>query len=325
MTCVIPFSELLPNASVRFVKIDGTYFISIRDLIMAYCDVLSHYACKIWRTRLSYECKEAVRPFCSQWKFHGCNEKIQDVITLQGALKLLAWLPGDSAKNFRNKADDILIRYIAGDYTLLREIERNAASNAPINVMARNAMENSDSSDGELVRKRRLERSDALEELEIQERTIALRKETLTYVKSSMELLQSITGNKLDERTSLQCEDLVRNMMFSGKSITNGEPAASEGLTVSVVAAEIGFAGKFTPAHLRDMGKIMVNKYRDKYHTEPAKHRQSVGGAIVLVNSYMQRDRAMLEQVIKDYMRSPPAPKGATTKKSKPNIPVSPP
>jgi len=333
MTCVIPFCELFPNASVRFTNINGTYFICIRDLIMMYCEKDSHYAHKIWRTRLSDECKEEVTPHCSQWKFNGFNEKVQDVVSFQGALKLLAWLPGNSAKDFRNKTNCILIRYMAGDCSLLKEIERNAASNEPINVMARNAMESLDSSDDEQTKKRRLKRRDALEELEIQERTIAIqersdgrKKEALSYVKSSMELLQYITGKPLDERTNLQCEDLVRNMLFTGKSITNGEQAASDGLTISVVAAELGFPLLETKPHLAGMGRIMAIQYREKYdNKDPDTHKQFVNGACVNVCSYMERDRDMLEQVIKNYMASPPQPKGkaAATKKYKKNDPTA--
>ena len=333
MTCVIPFCELFPNATVRFANINGTYFICIRDLIMMYCEKDSHDAHQIWRTRLSDECKREVTPHCSRWKFNGHNEKIQDVITFQGALKLLAWLPGNSAKDFRNKTNCILIRYMAGDCNMLKEIERNATSTNAINIMARNAMEKSDSSDEELTKKRRVERNDALDELMIQERTLAiqersnaLKKEALSYVKSSMELLQYITGKPLDERTSLQCEDLVRNMLFTGKSITNGEPVASDGLTISVVAAELGFPSKDTKPHWIAMGKIMAAQYRKKYdNKDPPTHRQTVNGACVPVCSYTERDRDMLEQVIKDYMTSPPPPKAKAdaTKKCKKNDPTT--
>jgi hypothetical protein len=49
----------------------------------------------------------------------------------------MQWLPGENAKNWRSKAAEILRRYFAGDKTLLKEIEANAASDAPVNRAAR--------------------------------------------------------------------------------------------------------------------------------------------------------------------------------------------
>ena len=67
----------------------------------------------------------------------GPREKIQDVIEFEGALKLINWLPGNSAKDYRGKATNVIKRYIAGDETLVMEIEANAASDNPINQFAR--------------------------------------------------------------------------------------------------------------------------------------------------------------------------------------------
>jgi len=47
------------------------------------------------------------------------------------------WLPGETARGFCTK---ILTQYFAGDVSLLKEIEANAASNAPISQMARVAL-----------------------------------------------------------------------------------------------------------------------------------------------------------------------------------------
>ena len=59
------------------------------------------------------------------------------LVTFDHALELVMVLPGQVAKQFRVKACDILKRYMAGDASLVKEIEANAASNAPVNRLAK--------------------------------------------------------------------------------------------------------------------------------------------------------------------------------------------
>ena len=54
------------------------------------------------------------------------------MITLEGALKLIMWLPGDMAKDYRSRACGILTCYLDGDSTLVEEIEANTESSAQL-------------------------------------------------------------------------------------------------------------------------------------------------------------------------------------------------
>ena len=56
---------------------------------------------------------------------------------MQGAILLVNWLPGKLAVKYRKKATQIILRFIAGDATLIAEIETNAASNNPITQIAK--------------------------------------------------------------------------------------------------------------------------------------------------------------------------------------------
>ena len=47
------------------------------------------------------------------------------------------------------------------------------------------------------------------------------------------------------------------------------------------------------------VGREMAKKYREVYGSEPPKHKQFVHGNYIPVNSYMERDRAMMEQIIR--------------------------
>jgi len=124
MSCVIPFGELVPDANVRFVRIDGQYYMSIRDLIMVFCETDNNYAGQIWR-RMSDGQKSEVSEDLFKYQFSGAGQKNQDVITLKGALKLIMWLPSKAAASRRSVMADIISRYLTGDLSLNQEIIDN--------------------------------------------------------------------------------------------------------------------------------------------------------------------------------------------------------
>jgi hypothetical protein len=90
-------------------------------------------------------------------------------VTFQHAIELVMVLPGAVAKEVRTKFADIIRRYYAGDKTLVGEIKANAASDNPINRLARESMQ-TDAGELERINKRKWE----LEDLEIAERRMVL-------------------------------------------------------------------------------------------------------------------------------------------------------
>ena len=127
----------------------------------------------------------------------------------------------------------------------------------------------------------------------------------LGFVKSSIDLMKTLSQTgKLDERTSMQYEELIRNTTFTGQKATaEGGGAASDGISVSVVARVMGY--DCTKEQLQHIGKIMAKKYTEKYNAPPQKHKQMHDGMVIDVNSYMERDRGMMEMIIKEYMERP--------------------
>ena len=67
--------------------------------------------------------KEEVVTFCNAFKFPGQGQSKTPVINVQGMVKLLFWLPGEMAKQFRSKSAEVMIRYLGGDTTLIDEIK----------------------------------------------------------------------------------------------------------------------------------------------------------------------------------------------------------
>ena len=67
--------------------------------------------------------KKEVVEFLDNLKFPGSGQRLTPVINVQGMVKLLFWLPGELAKQFRSKSAEIMIRYLGGDLTLIDEIK----------------------------------------------------------------------------------------------------------------------------------------------------------------------------------------------------------
>jgi hypothetical protein len=144
------------------------------------------------------------------------------------------------------------------------------------------------------IAERRLQLEQDRHELEVSKRDKALE-----HTSKAVALIQSFTT--IDERTKLQFEDHIKNVVLSsGRSFApqramvadNGEPNnETESLSVSVLAGEMGYI--CTDQEIQAIGQIMATKYRGKYDKDPPKHKQ-------YVNSYMVRDRAMMEESIRE-------------------------
>jgi hypothetical protein len=133
----ISFNELVSGSEgVRYADVDGAPHMSVRDIIMVVCGQNNKRASETW-VNIDESKKNELSEFLGNFKFEGRGQSEQPVITLQGALKLIMWLPGTMAKEFRSQACDILTRYLAGDQSLHAEVNANAQSQQPINEFAR--------------------------------------------------------------------------------------------------------------------------------------------------------------------------------------------
>jgi hypothetical protein len=172
-------------------------------------------------------------------------------------------------------------------------------------------------------KKRRMELELAREEAEIQavlisnderrialgERRIALDGRKIEHVNTAMGSINALKDwANVDERTKMQAEDHINNVLFGKappRAITDGSQAPpvvneTESLSVSVLAVEMGY--KCSDREIINIGRSMAAKYRAKYQSEPSKHRQYVKGNYIPVNSYMERDRALMEHAIREIM-----------------------
>lgn len=240
-------------------------------------------------------------------KMPGRGNSKAKLLSFEDTIELIMVLPGKIAKEFRLKFVDIIKRYLAGDESLVREIQANAQSDAPIHKMARDAM---DTDSASLKRKsEELDIAERVQKLEdSRENTRAKAVENTSKALQNIKTLQEILGgDAIDERTRLQIEDYTKNLVLTrvntgGLAISNGTSITNDtdSINVAIVAAEMGF--KCNDAEAQLIGKKMAAKYREKYGENPPKHKQFVKGSFIPVNSYMERDRTMMADIIREVM-----------------------
>ena len=140
----IPLDEIIPGGLIRFTVMGGVQYLSIRDLIMYACDATADYAGHIWRN-IPFSCKSEIQDSLSSFQFPGRGQSDQPVITFPGAIKLSMFFPGKKAKKNRSVMASIIVRYFAGDKTLIEEITANAMSDHPVAQMARDSLKDEQS------------------------------------------------------------------------------------------------------------------------------------------------------------------------------------
>ena len=83
MDTTIPFDEVLPGATVRFILIDGKQYLALRDFVMVYCDQTNKSAWTTWE-RLDQKVKDELKKFILSFQFPGQGRSAEPVIEFPG-------------------------------------------------------------------------------------------------------------------------------------------------------------------------------------------------------------------------------------------------
>jgi len=319
--------RLATDATVRAKKTSDSQVFSVFDVMnLVYPTMSDSWKNKKWKTLtenseykdelefteeyLKYQDEDVTSNNTKKRRF-----RKTPVMTIQGLQRLLVILGGKHAGEFRTIVLGVFTRYMAGDRSMIEEIQANAVSTAPIHQAYRQALAQEPVVDGAGA-KRQMEREDMLFALEIQERKLALeerksrmgvelQEKNLQVVQTFSGLMTSLNPDwKNDARLRLQIEDSMKTAMFGGQQalITNGEsPATSRSISVSQVAQELGV--RLNHSDSITIGRTLASEYRKEHSEPPSKHRQWVDGAEREVNSYTERDRHLVERVILAHTR----------------------
>ena len=147
---LIPFgSEITGDDGITEVRVtkdslQGCKRISARDIISVVCKKDRNQAAEVWRNVVSEgKVIGKVNHFTLvlEFQFSGRGQHKQPVLSLKEAFQLLMVLPGERAKQFRTSTAQLLLKYFAGDESLVNEIRANAQFGGLLNEMAREELQ----------------------------------------------------------------------------------------------------------------------------------------------------------------------------------------
>jgi hypothetical protein len=218
---------------------------------------------------------------------------------------------------------------MAGDQSLIEVINANAASNAPVNQIYREALAQEPVVVDEfsLTRKRRMEEL----EIEMFEAEVETKKAEVEAKRAEVEAmklanaamardnLSKIThqyhelcqDTVMDQRARLMLKDGFLNMAMAAQQgqpgqgsqalIGNGSQVSpNKPISLSSVAVELGF--KIPDNEFIGIGKKVSSRYFQLHGKTPPKHDQLIRGKVTLVNSYMESDRPIVEEVLREHV-----------------------
>ena len=205
-------------------------------------------------------------------------------------------LPGHIAKETRAQFADIIRRYLAGDNSLIQEIQTNAKSTSPIAQMARESLGIITDEDLKLKRLR--------EEIELENLQAQSVNRKQKNVTDFMEAMEKLDPNwKQDTRLVIQTKDRLKNIVLGPQaSIMNGQDNRALPLSIQELARDLGY-GTLGHADLCKIGKKAIELYRAKHDRAPPKRLQFVDGAERPVNAYTEADRDVLTHAIVAVMK----------------------
>ena len=164
-------------------------------------------------------------------------------------------------------------------------------------------------------KKRRTELEFAMMEVDLEAKKAAVRAAELANTVTEREHLAKITENYrelcedtiMDERARLILKDNFLNMAMlqavQGSEagglalITNGQ---GKPISLSLVADQLGM--KLASNELISLGLELKKRYVEKNGKQPSKHQQLCGGRATMVNTYMETDRPLVEEVLRWHM-----------------------
>jgi hypothetical protein len=243
--------------------------------------------------------------------FPGRGNGRTKLVSFKDGIELIMVLPGKVARETRAQFAGIIQRYLAGDQSLIAEIQSNAASSAPIAKLARESVLPQVAAPAEIAAN--LEESKkrkALFELEVRERLCKVKDAEIASVTAFANAMNMLNPDwKKDARLRLRVEDSLKTTLLGSPpaaplAITDGQaaPPPMQSVSVGEVAQKMGLGSRIKHGDSIAIGKAVAKAYHKKHGQDPPKSRRWVDGAEREVNAYTEADRKLIERAIRDRM-----------------------
>jgi hypothetical protein len=249
------------------------------------------------------------------FKFPGQGQRPTPVATVMTLCEIAWLLPGKNAAVFRREGASTLCRALGGDLTLIEEIR---ARHGDIG-----AEEQAILLEGTGVSVQ--EANGEVHQLELAERQLALAERRMKLALDSKlaehtlllgsldvsERLKIFANGETDARFRMALLDASKNVVLlsvpgsggtlaiTGFTTTTGTDDTKP-ISVSSVAADLG--KRLSTRELSEIGRVVAASYREAHDGEsPPQHDGFANGHIVKINSYFEKDRALIADAIESY------------------------
>ena len=235
-------------------------------------------------------------------KFPGQGQRETPTMTLAGLQKLVLHIGGKFGAKYRELLSDTFRRAMAGDESLIQDVQANAASNAPMQQLYRESLAEEPAVDLPLggvteTPVINLEHKRKLEELEMKKLEVDIERQEIENHANMVREYKSLCPNgELDEaarkRFMSSISSLANKRAF--RCLTVGE-RLNVRITVEQVASDLGL---LLDSSQLISAKIWASKaYEAKYGEKPVKHAH--------VCTYTAKDRDLIEKAVKSVVYHP--------------------
>ena len=240
-------------------------------------------------------------------KFPGQGQRDTPTMTLAGLQKLVLHVGGRFGAKYRELLSDTFRRVMAGDESIIKEVQANAVSNSPMHQLYRESLAEEPAvglPTGGEVASINADHKRKLEELEVKRLQVEIERQEIENHAKMVE-----THSNLVKEYKILCPngelDEAARKKFMGNIYTLANKRAiltltpSERLnvriTVDQIASELGIA---LDANQLISAKIWASKaYEAKYGEKPVKHAH--------VCTYTAKDRDLIEKAVKSVVYHP--------------------
>ena len=291
---------------------------SVYDFTNLVCnkDKTNSYSRKTFQNLVADESEfqEEVVKLFHNFQFPGQGQRPTPCMTIRGLQRLLMILGGKVASEYRAIVETTFTRVMAGDRSLIQVIESNATNGSAINTAFRNALANDPSPGGILpdsaLDRLTLKRKQELDELAYAERLEELQLKRAKRIQLQIDLYATVSPNgMIDDRARVLFKDDILNLRLKTPTDSGGivstatyTDGSNLPVTISAIASDIGL--KFADNDYKAIGKKVKEAYVAKYSDNPPKHEQICSGAVRQVNSYTQRDKDLIVNVLRGFKAS---------------------